>query len=392
MSANMSARRPRSSGTLIRKACILALSVVMMAVAGRSFATQLREKEPVVVGPGVSRVARLSDYFERLKGSPADTPVYVMEGSEEGGSTLIIAGDHPNEISGTLSCIMLIESGAVLKGRVFLIPFANESAFTVSHPGEATPARYHIQTPWGVRWFRFGDRWTNPLHQWPDPEVYSHYPSGQSLSGFDVRNLNRCYPGKPNGALTEQVGYAVAELIRQEEIDLTIDLHEAEPMYPIINTIVSHQNAVDIGVIAAMDLATEEGIQIGNEISPVKLHGLAHRELGDYTNSLVLLAETCNPIQDPCRGRTDETLLLTGKDEFILKAYNLGLLYVPYDEHGSPVDERVGRSNSTILRLIASFSDLYPEREIVVSGFPRMAEVMERGVGAYLQNPDDATR
>lgn len=390
MNANTSSHRKSGAGALVRKACILTLSIVMMAAAGRSFAIQLQEREPVVVGPGVSKVANLSDYFSPLKDTPGDTPVYVMEGAEEGGSALIIAGEHPNEISGVLSSVILIENGEILKGRVFLIPFANDSAFTVSHPGEATPTRYHIATPWGERWFRFGDRWTNPLHQWPDPEVYSHYPSGQQLSGFDIRNLNRCYPGKPNGTLTEQVGHAITELIRQEGIDLTIDLHEAEPMYPVINTIVSHQNAIDIGVIAAIDLAIDEGIKIGNEISPVKLHGLAHRELGDHTDTLVVLAETCNPIQDPLRGRTDETLLLTGKDEFILKAFELGLLFVPYDEHGSPVDERVGRDTSTILKVIETFSDLCPEKEILVSGFPRMSEVVEHGVGAYLRNPDDA--
>ncbi len=391
MSADKSVHHVLSPGMLIRKACIMGLSVVMMAVAGRSFAAQLREKEPIVVGPGVTSVVNLSDFFEPLRGTPGDTPVYIMEGAEEGGSVLLIAGDHCNEISGVLSCIMLIESGAVSKGTVYLVPIANDSGFTHSKPGEATPLRYHIPTEWGSRWFRFGDRWTNPLHQWPDPEVYTHYPSGQSLSGFDIRNLNRCYPGKPDGALTEQIAYGIAELIRQEEIDLTIDLHEAEPMYPVINTIVSHQNAIEIGVMTAIDLAIEEGIKIGNEISPEKLHGLAHRELGDFTDTLVILTETCNPIQDPCRGRTDETLLLTGKDEFILKAGRMGLLFVPYDEHGSPVDERVGRNNSTIIKAIETFSDLYPEKGIVVSGFPRMADVVKHGVGAYLQNTESPT-
>ena len=31
------------------------------------------------------------------------------------------------------------------------------------------------------RWFRYGGRLTNPVHQWPDPEVYTHYPSGIKL-------------------------------------------------------------------------------------------------------------------------------------------------------------------------------------------------------------------
>jgi len=70
-----------------------------------------------------------------------------------------------------------------------------------------------------------------------------------------------------------------------------------------------------------------------------------------------ILAETCNLIQDHSRGRTDEALLLTGKDDFILKRGELGLLFVPYDEHGSPVNVRVGRYTSTVIEIIRMFSE-----------------------------------
>ena len=69
-----------------------------------------------------------------------------------------------------------------------------------------------------------------------------------------------------------------------------------------------------------------------------------------------MLAETCDPIQDPLRGRTDEALIITGKDEFILKAAKLGLLYVPFDETGSHIDVRTGRHTSTVLEIISAFS------------------------------------
>jgi len=358
-----------------------------MVIAGREFLIWLNEKEPIVEGPGVTRVAKLSDYFADLKGTALDTNIYILEGEEDGGAVMVTAGVHTNELSGVMTNVILIENAHVEKGKVILIPFANNSAFTAGHPGEAYPMRYHIKTDWGSRWFRFGDRYTNPIHQWPDPEVYVHYPSGQSLSGFDIRNLNRTFPGKADGTITEKVGHAIMQVIEKENVDLFIDLHEAEPMYPVINTIVANQKAMDIAVIAEMNLSAFEGIKIGKEISPENLHGLTHREVGDHSRALSLLAETCDPIQDPLRGRTDEALIITGKDEFILKAAKLGLLYVPFDETGSHIDVRTGRHTSTVLEIISAFSELYPDKEIIVSDAPRYAEIIEKGVGYFLLKP-----
>lgn len=372
---------------VIRKIIIASLYASLIIISGLSFYRSLTVKEPLYPGPGVTKEAMLSDYFEPLKGTPGDTPVYIMEGKEKGASILVISGNHPNEISGVLANIIYMEKGIVEQGRLFVITHANNSAFTCGHPGEAYPMRYTIKTPSGERWFRFGDRWTNPVHQWPDPEAYTHYPSGQTLSGFDIRNLNRCYPGRPDGTLTEQIGHAITSLIKEEDIDLTLDYHEAEPMYPIINTIVAHDRAMDVGLFASMNLAAFEDIQIGNEPSPVNLHGLTHRELGDHTETLALLAETGNPIQDPCRGATNEKLLLTGKDEFMLAAAKKGLLFIPYDEKGVPVDVRVGRQVSTFQEIYLAYNELYPEKTFSMIGIPRYADIVEKGVGAYLTIP-----
>ncbi len=101
-----------------------------------------------------------------------------------------------------------------------------------------------------------------------------------------------------------------------------------------------------------------------------------------------MLAETCDPIQDPLRGRTDEALIITGKDEFILKAAKLGLLYVPFDETGSHIDVRTGRHTSTVLEIISAFSELYPDKEIIISDAPRYADIIEKGVGHFLSKPE----
>ncbi|HAZ20721.1 MAG TPA: succinylglutamate desuccinylase, partial [Clostridiales bacterium] len=60
---------------------------------------------------------------------------------------------------------------------------------------------------------------------------YIHAGSGQQLSGSETRNLNRCYPGRPDGNLMEKTAYAIVQLIKNEGVDLTFDLHESSPEY-----------------------------------------------------------------------------------------------------------------------------------------------------------------
>jgi len=61
-------------------------------------------------------------------------------------------------------------------------------------------------------------------------------------------------------------------------------------------------------------------IDFNLELSPPKLRGLSHREWGDGTETPPILIETGNPSQGRLRSRTDEALVLTGKD----KAYCQG--------------------------------------------------------------------
>ena len=107
------------------------------------------------------------------------------------------------------------------------------------------------------------------------------------------------------------MAYAITELIRKNNINLTIDLHEASPEYPVINAIVSHEKAMGIASQVAMNLEFED-IAISLEPSPVNLRGLTHRELGDYTDTYAVLMESANAAQGRLRGRTDEALVLTG--------------------------------------------------------------------------------
>jgi len=362
--------------------CVL-LALVGLVV-GFSIPTfrDMHKDPPIYPGPGVTEERRLSEYFPPLANTPFDTSVYILEGDEPGATVLVVGGAHPNEPAGFLTAVLLVETAVVEKGRLIVIPRANRSGFTHTEPGEGCPSTFRIQTHKGTREYRFGSRLTNPVHQWPDPVVYIS-KSGQQLAGSEVRNLNRCYPGDPNGFPTERLAYAIMQLIRSESPDMAFDLHEASPEYPVINTVVAHPKGLDLAVEVAMELELE-GVQIGVEVSPANLHGLSHREWGDYTNTIPFLMEVANPSQCRLRGRTDERLILTGQDKYYLRAASRGWLYVEYTTEGWPLERRVGRHLEALKAFFRVYSREHPEAPIVVKGLPNLAELEAASLGKFL--------
>jgi len=361
-----------------------------MVFAGISFYKSRHLKEPVVLGPGVTQVKKLSTYFPKIKGSINDANVYVLKGSEPGGTTLILGGSHPEEPAGRLMGWIFVENAIVEKGTVIVILSANRSGTTVTRLGGAYPPDFSIPTGWGEQTFRMGDRWSNPLDQWPDPEVYIHYPSKQELAYVDIRNLNRTWPGRANGTLTEKTCFAMTKLIKDEGVDIVFDLHEAELQYPVISTIVAHEKGQDLAAMASMMISGTEDFSMGMENSPEALRGLSHREIGDHTDAISLLLEAPEPMLDATRGRTDRALLLEGKDEFVVKAGKHGLLFERIDENGWHIDVRVGRHCSTILQILELWSEDHSEKGIRMTHVPRYAEVIANGIGYYLQDPSTA--
>ena len=373
--------------TYTRKLILSAVGIVWLVASGTSFYSSRRIEEPVVLSEGVTDVKKLSDYSDGVRGTANDCNVYILEGEEEGGTIFVMGGSHPEEPAGRLATWLFAENATMQRGRLILVLSSNRSASTVTRIGGAYPPDFTIPTEWGERQFRLGDRWSNPLDQWPDPEVYIHYPSRQNLAFVDIRNLNRCWPGRANGTLTERTCYAFMELIRQEGVDLFIDLHEAELQYPVISTIVAHDRGEDLAAFVSMMLSDMEGFGMGMEYSPKSLHGLSHREVGDFSDAVSLLFEAPEPFMDATRGRTTRAQLLTGQDEFFVKAGEHGLLFEEIDENGWPIDVRVGRHTSAILQTMESWTDLNPDRPLACMNVPRYAEVIENGIGHYLYNP-----
>lgn len=365
-------------------ACVLLVAALAAAgVAGSSFLA-MRVPEPIVKGPGVSEVKMLSDWFPALAKTAGDTEVYILRGANPGGSMLILGGTHPNEPSGHLSAVVLIENAELSSGTLYVIPRANNSAFTHNDPQEGAPQKLRIKTETGERVFRYGSRATNPVNQWPDPDVYIHASSGQQLSGSETRNLNRGYPGREDGTFTEKVCFGITKLVKDEKISVTVDLHEASPEYPVNNAIVAHPKAMDLASELVFGFEMQD-LAIRLEPSPVNLRGLTHRELGDYTDTLPVLMETPNASQGRLRGRTNEALALTGIDPWYVRAQKLGRLFVPYDEKGHPIEERVGRHLAGIAELALAWTTQHAEAPLEFAGVPSFAELMEKGLGTWLK-------
>lgn len=347
---------------------------------------------PIVAGPGVSRIFRLSEYVPGLKGTMADTLVFVLEGKEPGGKALIMSNTHANEPEGLLAALIIIENAVVEKGTVFIIPQFNHSASRATRPGDGYPLYFEVATDWGKKKFRMGNRDASPLDQWPDPDVYIHYPDRQLLSFIDVRNVNRTWPGRPKGPLMEKVTFAAMEILRQEKVDMAVDIHGAETMFPVTNCIVAPDKSIKIATLVSLNVKAREGFDSHVEPSPTGFRGLSHREIGDYSDALPFLLEAPIPFLDQPTGPKTEQFLLDGKDAFLLSLSKKKKLFVPYDETGWPLEKRVGQHSSVMLEILRQYSKKFPERAIVLSDVPRYADIVKNGVGYYFHDPAKAEK
>lgn len=374
---------------LLQKVVALIVMAVLAAVAGYSFHKQRVYKETVVSSPALTEVRWLSDYEPSLKGSYGDTPIFVYDSGVPGGSALYVGGTHPYEPATSLSAFILMENIKVEKGVVYVIPQCSYSATTLGMLGSAYPATFDVKTEWGKQTYKIGDRCTNPLDQWPDSFTYIHYPSGQSQAYQDLRNTNRCYPGRKDGTLTERVAYGVMELIRKEAIDISIDTHEASIMYPVVSTYVAHDRAMDIAMMAAMELS-DSTFDMKIEASPKSLKGFTHREWGDWSDTLAVLMETPEPFIDRIVGPMTVDLMTEGKDLFLSFAGAKGLTFVPYTlEQGWPMRTRVGRHLSGAAMVIQCMNDDFPEKEVIAT-WPGYDELQEKDCGYFLHDPATA--
>lgn len=425
MSENKTVEK-KGCGSFVTGLILAALLAAGIFTVSKEFSYQFNV-EPIFKGPGVTSVKMLSDYNPFLKGTNGDSKVYVLDSGKPGGTFIIMGGSHPTEPGGLLAAVMFVENAVVTEGKVLVVPHSNNSGFSTCEPGLGHVPYFHLTTPTGkVRYFRFGNRGSNPVDQFPDPDMYLHYPSGQNLAADEIRNLDRAHPGNPHGLLTQQVSYAFNRMCWEESADMIIDHHEAPPEKPLVNAICVHQKGIDLTSEMSL-LLEEQGIKMRVEISPIPLHGFSHRELGDFTPAIAFLSETPNPSQGSARGVTYEELIKEGKDEVYRHLLEDKLLKVDYKSEGVTLNERAGRNVATDVALAELYSDYgrdafnpydkYPalgdlvpnaalnitpekaqemlavgpdgeERKIVITNMPTFDDIMANGLGHYLRDAD----
>lgn len=317
-------------------------------------------------GPGVTRETTLSEWHPLLAGTPGDTSVFVLEGREKGGTLVVASGTHENELAGVFAATLLVERARVAKGRLVVIPRANNSAATWRDPERPAPEEVVLASPSGPRRFLFGARTTNPAHQGaPDPAAFRHVRGGKELPGVEARNLDRAYPGAPAGTLTERVAFAIVELLRREKADLAFDLHEAGPGSRLAWMVVAHPRALDLAASAVLDLDAA-GLPMKLESSDESFRGLSHREWGDAADVLAFLLETPNPSQE--RGAAAK-----GSVEQV-------------GHPDLPLAARAGAHLETVLAIVAAHAaSAPPERRVLLEEVPGRAALLERGLGAFLR-------
>lgn len=382
-----------------RQAIAFLTGAAVIAIAAGAIFVSMWEAEPIIAGPGVTLETTLGKIEQSLYGTPGDTPVFELAGEKPGASILVLGGTHPQEIAGMIAATIIVENVKVKQGKITVVPQANRSGFTWTEPMEAYRHHIEIKRPDGsMRWFRVGMRLTNPVDQWPDPDLFVHYPTGEQMVGHETRNLNRNHPGQSDSWLTSRVSYGLTKIAAAST--MTFDQHEAQPEYSVVNTFVTHERAQEITIQANNSLTNRRGTNMPMatpQKSPVNLHGLSHREFGDFTPTLAVLAETANPAMGRFRGRLSDELVVGGKDANYVAAAKLpsdnpatGRLFVRFDENGWPLHVRVARHLASIQAIIKAYNDLHPENELIVENYPDYRSVVEKGIGAYLNPPPKA--
>jgi len=376
---------------LWKNVLVLAVALVFAVAASVDFLA-MHQQEGIVRTEHVDEIRMLSDYSPGLKGTDADTEIYVFDSGNPGGTMLVLGGTHPNESAGLVAAIALIENMNVTQGRVLVLPWTNKSGFTHTSPLDGMQDFFDITLADGsVRTFRVGNRLTNPVDQWPD-RTYYEGTSGRKLVGTEsaeIRNVNRMYYGDEDGVLTEQVCYGIYNLIVTEDVNLTMDMHEGSPEFLYLDCTMVNQkadNATAMSVASDMALSMQlDGLDMRAEYSGVTSYGLSHRSLGDNTDSLMTLMETYNPSMGPLHGKMDDDLIINGNEPNYYQAHLDGYVYFEVPENGYPIIDRVARQMVCIDYLAESYTLYYPDKPIVIEGVGTYAELMAGGLENLLK-------
>ena len=327
-------------------------------------------------GAGVTDQRMLSDYFPPLKATKLDTDVFILDSGKPGATGLIIGGTHGNEMAGSVAALVALENIIVTAGKLIVIPYTNRSAQSVKDTRNNIAPRHLIQSRSGERYLTYGNRRTDILDQQrKDPDEYRN-PGGYVLkNGKESRNLNRSYPGRQDGTPTEQLAYAIIALIRQEQVDFSLDMHEANTPETdkqdngdyrpggnkrLSYSLVAHPRGLEIAAYALLAMEEDTHISMKLEESNTRYRGLSHLEIGDATDCLSYLSESPNPGQD--RSRKNADVVTDSK---------------------YPLTHRVGLHLRLFKHLADAYAD-YNDELLTIEKLPGYQELLDGDIGQFL--------
>ncbi len=129
--------------------------------------------EPFVIPAGQQRIPL-------MEGTRFETPLYVIGSGLPGQVLMILGGVHGDEPGGWLAAERLLESMRPSTGAVLIIPRANRLADS---------AQVRTRPEWG--------------------------------------DLNRLYPGSPDGPPMAQMAWQIIETLREYHVNVVLDMHES---------------------------------------------------------------------------------------------------------------------------------------------------------------------
>jgi predicted deacylase len=277
----------------------------------------------------------------------------------------VAGGTHGNEIAGIMAAIVLVEHARVRKGRLIVVPHANNSAITDVDPERPGPPFITLTTAAGERRFLYGSRRTRLDQQGaPDPKIYRHPnpKADEDLPGTESRNLNRAYPGAADGTLTQRMAFGIMQLLTAEQVSAAFDFHEAGPESRLAWMVVANPKNLATAAAALFDLEAL-GLVMKLERSSETFRGLSHREWGDATKAQAYLFETPSP------SMVNDTK---------------GVDFV--NDPKLPLSKRVGGQLATFAAVLDAYnSDAPPASRVALLDVPAMTVVEKAGVGAFLR-------
>lgn len=122
-----------------------------------------------------------------LEDSIYETAVYKFTSNVPGKKYAIVGGIHGDEVAGWKAALQLKEKRNFV-GEVLIIP---QASILACKREERYPGR------------------------------------GSAVNGITYKDLNRNFPGDPNGNVTKQIAYAISETVKDFNPDVVVDLHES---------------------------------------------------------------------------------------------------------------------------------------------------------------------